>query len=104
MSNGNHTMLPAGEFERLCVRIAALEAENRRLREALQGCRQFVIDGQEDADLLLIIDTARADALEEAALWYDQREHDTPDVFETELHQISAAAIRALAKTPGDKT
>lgn len=37
-----------------------------------------------------------ADALEEAAKWHDQRARDTPDVFEMELHQVSAKAIRAL--------
>jgi hypothetical protein len=33
---------------------------------------------------------------ESAAKWHDQRAHDTPDVFEMEFHQVSAAAIRAL--------
>ena len=41
-------------------------------------------------------DSARADALEEAAKWHDQRARNTPDAFEMELHQVSAKAIRAL--------
>lgn len=41
---------------------------------------------------------------EVAAGWHDQRARDTPCAFEQELHQVSAAAIRALplaSETPG---
>ena len=48
------------------------------------------------ADLRARLGVARAEALEEAAKWHDQRAHDTPDAVEDELHRVSAAAIRAL--------
>jgi hypothetical protein len=36
--------------------------------------------------------------LERAAKWHDQRARDTPDAFEMEFHQVSAAAIRKLSE------
>ncbi len=42
---------------------------------------------------------AEARGMEAAALWHDERSKG-PDVFETELHQISAAAIRHIAANP----
>jgi hypothetical protein len=41
---------------------------------------------------------AVAHGLELAAKWHDQRARDTPDAFETEFHQVSAAAIRKLSE------
>lgn len=40
---------------------------------------------------------------ERAAQWHDQRAKDTPDAFEIEFHQISAAAIRALPTDRGNR-
>ena len=40
--------------------------------------------------------TAIVSMRERAAKWHDQRARDTPDAFEMEFHQVSAAAIRAL--------
>ena len=40
------------------------------------------------------------DGLEKAAKWHDQRVRDTPDAFEMELHQVSAAAIREMKDRP----
>jgi len=42
---------------------------------------------------------AEARGMEKAALWHDERSKG-PDVFETELHEISAAAIRHIAANP----
>lgn len=36
------------------------------------------------------------DGVEAAARWHDERAKSTPDAFEMEFHQVSAAAIRAL--------
>ena len=63
-----------------------------------------LIDGHADAILsALRLAESHPSAIREAvegereacAKWHDQRAHDTPDAFEMEFHQVSAAAIRA---------
>jgi hypothetical protein len=46
------------------------------------------------AALAVLEPLIRADERERCAKWHDQRSRDTPDAFEMELHQVSAAAIR----------
>jgi hypothetical protein len=42
--------------------------------------------------------------VERCAKWHDTRAHDTPDVFEAELHKVSAKAIRALIGQPSGES
>src|SRR5689334_8566193 len=39
-----------------------------------------------------------------AAVWHDDRARQTPDAFESELHEVSARALRHLADNPDAST
>jgi hypothetical protein len=57
---------------------------------------EFYVDTDFDG-MRAALAVARKAILEEAAAWHDDRRRHTPDAFEMEFHEGSAAAIRALA-------
>jgi hypothetical protein len=48
--------------------------------------------------------TSTEAGLERAARWHDERAKQTPDVFEQELHEVSARSIRHLIANPNAST